>query len=217
MSNSKQTAEPGAVTNAAALPDAERSKLPNVLIIGDSISLGYTDNVRKLLEGRANVYRSEGNAGPTSTGIAHVDDWISAHDVKWDVIHFNFGLHDLKVAPNTKEAPYPGGHQVTEADYEKNLRQIVARLKATSARLIFATTTPVPAGKLDPPRRTADVLEYNAIATKVMAENGIAIDDLYGIALPILSTIQQHENVHFTDEGSATLAKAVVASILPAL
>ena len=56
---------------------------------------------------------------------------------KWDVIHFNFGIHDLKFMPD-------GKRQVEPDDYEKNLRTLVAKLKATGAKLIWATTTPIP-------------------------------------------------------------------------
>jgi acyl-CoA thioesterase-1 len=126
------------------------------------------------------------------------------------VIHFNWGLHDLKIMSD-------GQHQVSAEAYEKNLRELVRRLKTTGARLIWASTTPVPEGKLNPPRATADVLAYNAIAKRVMEENQIPTDDLYGFALPQLSKIQRPENVHFTQAGSDALAKQVAASIESAL
>ena len=88
---------------------------------------------------------------------------------KWDVIHFNWGLHDLKVTAD-------GGRQVPLEVYEKNLQVLVARLKKTGARLIWATTTPVPAGKQSPMRETADVAKYNAAARRVMDANGIGVD-----------------------------------------
>jgi lysophospholipase L1-like esterase len=102
-------------------------------------------------------------------------------------------------------------------EYEKNLAELVARLKATGARLIWCSTTPVPAGKLNPPRRTEDVPRYNQAAARIMRANGIAIDDLYGFALPRLDQIQRPENVHFTEAGSEQLAEAVAAAVLEAL
>lgn len=51
-------------------PVEDVAKLPRVLLIGDSISMGYTVPVRKLLEGKANVHRIPTNGGPTSKGIA---------------------------------------------------------------------------------------------------------------------------------------------------
>ena len=68
-------------------------ELPNVLIIGDSISIGYTPKVRKLLEGVANVHAPKVNSRDTRTGLKHLKDWLGT--TRWDVIHFNWGLHDL--------------------------------------------------------------------------------------------------------------------------
>jgi acyl-CoA thioesterase-1 len=90
-------------------------------------------------------------------------------------------------------------------------------MKATNAKLIFATTTPVPEGKLNPPRKNADVIAYNKVAKKVMDENGVAINDLYAFALPQLDKIQLKENVHFTPKGYQALAVQVAAAIQKAL
>lgn len=182
--------------------------LPRVLLIGDSISMGYTLPARKLLGGKANVHRIPENGGPTPNGLAKLASWLG--DRRWDVIHFNWGLHDLRLGED-------GKHQVPVEEYEKNLRELVKRLKATSAGLIWASTTPVPEGKLNPPRRSEDVLVYNAAAKRVMDEHQIPIDDLYAFALPRLAEIQRPANVHFTLEGSEGLATQVVASIERAL
>jgi lysophospholipase L1-like esterase len=188
-------------------PVKDDPRLPRVLLIGDSISIGYTAAVRDLLKGKANVHRIPTNGGPTTNGLAHLPQWLG--EGKWDVIHFNWGLHDLKFMPD-------GQRQVSPAAYEKNLRALVRQLKATRARLIWATTTPVPAG-VTPPRKNEDVLAYNAIAQKIMAENNIAVDDLYGFAGPKLKEIQQPANVHFTPQGYRVLARQVAASIASAL
>jgi len=180
--------------------------LPRVLLIGDSISMGYTLPVRKLFDGKANVHRVLENGGPTTNGVAKIDKWLNVNGSnKWDVIHFNWGLHDLKV---TKE-----GNQVNPDEYEKNLRQLVKKLKATGAKLIWATTTPVPEGKLSPPRKNEDVILYNTISLKIMKEEGVAVNDLYAAVLPKQKEWQRKENVHFTDAGSRTLADLVFKAI----
>ena len=182
--------------------------LPRVLLIGDSISMGYTIPVQKLLEGKANVHRIPTNGGPTVNGTAHLKEWLG--DSKWDVIHFNWGLHDVRYMPD-------GTRQVSPEDYEKNLRSLVAALKATGAKLIWCSTTPVVEGTANPVRKNEDVLAYNTIAKKVMDENGIQIDDLYAFALPQLSTIQLPKNVHYNATGYSTLAEQVVKTITPDL
>jgi len=196
-------------------PVTDDPALPRVLLIGDSISIGYTLPTRKLLAGKANVHRPGTNCGPTTRGLDQIDKWLG--DGKWDVIHFNWGLHDLKYM-NAKGALADvgeGKQQVPIDAYEKNLDQLVQRLKRTGARLIWAATTPVPEGSKG--RVKGDSAKYNAAAARVMKKHGVATDDLYAFALPQLEKIQRPANVHFTPEGSNALAEQVAASILKAL
>jgi len=190
--------------NAAFTRIQDDPTLPRVLLIGDSISIGYTLPTRKLLEGRANVHRIPVNAGPTTNGLANLDQWLG--DGQWQVIHFNWGLHDLRFMEH-------GNHQVVIDQYEKNLRELVARLKRTGARLIWASTTPVPDAQVNPPRKNGDVIAYNTVAKRIMEENGIPINDLYSFAFSRLSEIQLPANVHYTDSGYEALAERVAASI----
>jgi hypothetical protein len=201
-------------------PITDTPGLPRVLLIGDSISMGYTLPVRELLKGKANVHRVLTNCGPTK-GPEKVDAWLvdmRTGGEKWDVIHFNFGLHDLKhsddkgtLVPVTTESK----RQVSLEDYEKNLRAIVAKLKATGAKLIWCSTTPVPVGARG--RVPGDEVLYNEIALKIMKENNIAVDDLYTFAKPKLDKIQNKADVHFSAAGSKELAGQVASTIETAL
>jgi len=204
--------------NKALQTIVDDPKLPRVLLIGDSISIGYTLPVRKLLTGKANVHRPKTNCGPTSKGVAELDAWLG--DSKWDVIHFNWGLHDLKyLGPNGENLADPkdprSRQQVPIDKYEKNLRELVGRLKQTDAVLIWRSTTPVPEGAKG--RVAGDSAKYNEVAAKVMKENDIYTDDMYGYTLPQLAKIQLKANVHFTKEGSAELAKHVASAVEAAL
>jgi GDSL-like lipase/acylhydrolase family protein len=182
--------------------------LPRVLIIGDSISMYYTPEVRRLLAGKANVYRVPDNGKSTMYCLKNVEDWLG--DGNWAVIHFNFGLHDIVVMPT-------GKHQVPIEDYGNNLRQLIKRFRATNAKLIWAATTPVPEGSSN--RNEEDVLAFNAAAKKIMDESGIPIDDLYGlvVANQKRETMNWPNNVHFRAEASADLADEVTKHILAAL
>lgn len=195
--------EPAKKPSPILAPVKDVEGLPRVLLIGDSISMGYTLPVRRLLEGKANVHRIPANGGP-SKNIVNYDKWLAQG--KWDVIHFNHGIHDLKHMPD-------GKRQVEPADYEKNLREIVARLKQTGAKLIFATTTPIPPPPLKPERTFGDVKEYNVIATRVMKELGVPVNDLYGWMLPEFERYHKPSDLHYTDEGSDFLGKKVAAEI----
>ncbi|MBL9160938.1 MAG: exo-alpha-sialidase [Verrucomicrobiales bacterium] len=197
------------VVDPALAPIDDVAGLPRVLLLGDSISIGYTLPVREALKGKANVHRPPTNCSSTGNALNHLDSWLGKG--KWDVIHFNFGLHDAKLPPE-------GVRHAPPAVYEKNLREVVKRLQATGAALIWATTTPVPnGGFISPTRRFGNIDEYNAIARKVMEESGVAIDDLNAAITPHLATMQRPNDVHYTSEGSAILAQEVVASVEAAL
>lgn len=196
-----RSAEP----DPALAPLTDVPGLPRILIIGDSVSFGYTLPVRTLLQGKANVHRIPQNGSSSGTGVQNLSRWLG--DGKWSVIHFNFGLHDAKQLPE-------GTRHSDPQTYEKNLREIVKQLRATGAKLIWATTTPVPdGGILSPTRRFDDVAIYNAAAKKVMQENDVAIDDLHAAVLPKVASLQIPHDVHFTKEGSQFLAAHVAASI----
>lgn len=205
------------VENPAMKPIDDQPGLPRVLLIGDSISIGYTLAVREELKGRANVHRPTTNCGPTTNGLANLEKWLG--DKPWDVIHFNWGLHDLKYmnAQGTllNPADPKANQQVPPEQYEKNLRELVARLKKTGATLIWCETTPVPVGAAG--RVADDSVKYNEIAARVMRESGIATDDLHAFAKSRLQEIQLPANVHFSAEGSKTLARQVAQSITTAL
>ncbi|HEY0945654.1 MAG TPA: SGNH/GDSL hydrolase family protein [Opitutaceae bacterium] len=190
---------------------ADEPGLPRVLLIGDSISMGYTLPVRARLQGRANVHHPSENCGDTGRGLRRLDAWLG--DGKWDVIHFNFGLHDLKyLDAQGNYVPPERGSQVSPLPkYEANLRALVDRLKKTGAKLIFATTTPVPGGTLG--RVEHDELGYNETAVRVMKESGIPIDDLHAFVVPRQQDLQRPQNVHFTDAGYAQLGDVVTAQI----
>ena len=196
--------------------------LPNVLILGDSISIGYTREVRALLAGKANVYRplsDDGrdaeNCNGTTKGVSSIDRWVG--DRRWAVIHFNFGLHDLKhvirpgddTATNQPQDP----RQASLGQYGQNLETIVRRLEKTGARLVFATTTPVAPGTASPLREPEAPPLYNAAALRVMQLHRVRINDLFGFCEPRLGALQLSKNVHFTASGSKVLAGEVARII----
>jgi lysophospholipase L1-like esterase len=191
-------------------------ELPNVLIIGDSISIGYTPYVQEALEGRANVVHNEGNAQHTGTGLLKLDEWLG--NTRWDVIHFNWGLWDLcyrseqsKVYGNRDKIN--GNVTFTPEEYEKNLEQLVMRLKQTHAKLIFATTTYVPKGEAG--RFFGDDKRYNKVAVRIMKKHNIQINKLNAGSRKIHKKYKKEDgDVHFTSEGYELLARQVARKIL---
>ncbi|MCB1090433.1 MAG: SGNH/GDSL hydrolase family protein [Verrucomicrobiae bacterium] len=216
----KKAAEPKGPSPLAQIED--QPGLPRVLLLGDSISIGYTLQVRELLKGKANVHRPKANCGPTTAGLQNLDAWLASggEGKKWDVIHFNWGLHDLKYmgpkGENLADPKAPDSHQqVPPAEYEKNLTQLVERLEKTGAKLIWRNTTPVPEGAGG--RVPGDAAIYNEIAAKIMAAHQIPTDDLYTTAKAHLAEWQLPANVHFSAAGSQGLAEQVAKAIEAAL
>jgi len=186
----------------------------NVLIIGDSISIGYTPFVAKALAPEIRVFHNPGNGGSTIRGIDSVEKWLD--NKEWDVIVFNFGLHDLVY--KDKENKYDlvnGKVSVPLEDYKKNLETIVAKLKETTANLIFVNTSVVPENSAG--RDPGDPSKYNAVALEVMKTNGIGVVDLYTASLSIHPQNSQPGNVHYTAEGYEQLADHVINAIKTAL
>lgn len=201
------------VLRVASVEAVEPEKAPVVVLIGDSIRMGYAPVVAEMLEGKSRVIAAKENGGDSVRVLENLSEWAVAHQPA--VVHFNCGLHDLKQSRTTKLP------QVPLDKYEENLRTIVDRLqKETKARLVFATTTPIRdglhakrGGGFD--RREADVRRYNEVALKIMKEKGVEIDDLHAVVMKAgLDKIQRTDGTHYTPEGSKVLAKAVSNCIL---
>ena len=198
-------------------PVTDDPKLPRVLLIGDSISIGYTLPTRDFLKGKANLHRIPTNGGPTTRGLANIDAWLGKS--KWGVIHFNWGLHDLKYMGPNGENLFPkekgGKPQVPLADYEKNLEKLVVRLKKTGAKLIWRNTTSIPPGSKG--RYVGDSMKYNEAAARVMKRHGIPTHDLFTMSKKRMKELMLPANVHYKKEGSVALAKDVARVITEAL
>ena len=192
------------------------STLPKVVLIGDSIRLGYAPLVVKKLEGKAIVVSPKQNGGDSSNVLKNLEQWVIKENPT--VVHLNCGLHDLKFTPKTQK------HQVELDQYEANLKTIAERIRAgTKAKLIFATTTPIlddrhAKRKAGFDRTEAEVLKYNAAALKVMKSLNVPVNDLHAVVVkggPEKLLVK--DGTHYTAEGSALLADAVADAVLKAL
>ena len=193
--------------------------LPKALLIGDSISIGYTPHVVAALKGKVEVMHHRGNAQHTGTGLKMLDRWVGK--TQWDVIHFNWGLWDLCYRhPQSKSQgrrdKARGTLTTSLEQYEKNLDQLASRLKKTKAKLIWAHTSTVPEGEAG--RKVGDDDKYNEAAARVMKKHGIEINDLNTLtdSFPV-ELFTAPGNVHFKTEGSKELGQAVAVKIAEAL
>ena len=198
---------------------AAEKKRPKVLIIGDSISIGYTPHVTRILAKEAMVKHHRGNAGHTGMGLKQLDQWVGK--TKWDLIHFNWGLWDLcyrhpKSKVQGRRDKVRGKITTSLEQYEKNLDQLVTRLKKTGAKLIWAHTTFVP--EKEAGRKVGDDKKYNDVAARVMKRHGVKINDLHKLTSGFSADLfTQPGNVHFKEQGSKEIAQQVAAEIRAAL
>lgn len=184
-----------------------------VTLIGDSIRMGYEPLVRQALDGRAEVWGPAENGGDSRNVQAHLQEW--ALDRPAGVIHFNCGLHDLKVLAD-------GSHQVPIEEYRENLERICEALKAgTDATLIWGMLTPIHDERhqarpgCEFKRFQADVERWNRVALEVVNAAGIAVNDLHGVVeCAGIDENLSADGVHMTKGGYVLLADAVAAAVM---
>jgi len=193
---------------------AQEKPLAKVVLIGDSIRMGYAPLVAKRLEGKATVVSAKPNGEDSGNVLRNLEEWVIKENP--DVVHINAGLHDLKL----KDAAY----QVPLAEYEKNLKMILERIqKETHAKIIFATSTPIldnlhAQRKAGFDRLEADVQKYNTAAVAIMKQAGVPIDDLHKrVEEGGKEKLIGPDGTHYTPAGYEMLAEAVTNSILPSL
>jgi len=183
-------------------PLAVDDRLPNVLLLGDSITRGYYESALQLLEGRANVYLFATSAAVGADMLlGQIRAYGTMVGIRFDVVHLNNGMH---------------GKTYSEAEYRTHYPEFLETVKRQwpTAKCIMATTTPVRMDSEDGPANARIVIR-NAIAVQDAEKSGCSIDDQHALML-------QHQdlhdgNVHYTDAGSQLQAGQVAASILRVL
>ena len=186
------------------IPDANETKLPRVLLIGDSITGGYGPKVEEALKGKASVARLT-TSKSIGDPVLLTEVALVLGQCRFDVVHFNNGLH---------------GSGYSEEEYRQHFPELVAAIRkhAAQAKLIWATTTPVrQAGNLNViAEDTKRVEARNKIADGIVAREKIVVNDLFGL-------VKDHpgwwsaDGVHFNAQGIAAQAAQVVGRIAEVL
>lgn len=192
-----------------------QSPLPRVVLIGDSIRLGYGPLVTKLLANKVEVLNSNW-AGDSKSLLAQLEELVLKPAPT--LIHFNVGLHDLRLLRKTKT------YQIPLAEYEKNLEAITVKLLASKATVLFATTTPIEdakhatrGGGFD--RFDKDVDAYNEAALRIMRRHHVRVHDLGGLIRTHgvhggLDKLLVNDGTHYTSAGKELQARAVADCVL---
>lgn len=212
-------------------PAKDSSKL-QYLMVGDCVTAYVrVRKEKKLFAQGVEMAGSFGNAGSTNRALHCLDTWAEIDQKRhWDVISFNFGLHDVA---------YTTEHLTVE-EYRKQFTKIVEKLvgvqKRTGSKLLWISTTPIPNVPnndeaecetpmsllrcMSPPRHNKDVIEYNWVASKVVENavaNGAEIStlDMYkkvsdlcgGTGYSFCEDYQMKYNAHFTPRGNDKIAE----------
>lgn len=195
-----------------------RKDLKKVVLIGDSIRIGYQPFVVKELENLAEVWASEENGKATPNIINNLNSWIKMQQP--DVVHINAGLHDIR---NLSWELGPGNTVVPYKHYKDNLETIFSWIqKYVGCKVIWATTTPVideyvkttHESTKDYTRYDEDVQKINIIAMKIARKYDIIINDLYTYVKEEVGINEiKQDGVHFTDTGSEKLGQRVASVI----
>lgn len=185
--------------------------MKKVLLLGDSIRMGYQGEVKKLLEGEYEVMFPEDNGRFAAYTLWQVNQAFKHHpDIA--LVHFNNGYWDMNVESPMTEAIHP------VAEYQSFLRRIVALCHACGAKVVFATTVPImEAGAADDNTGTAGrinysnewVKTYNAAALEVMGEMGVVVNDLYALCMEDDRRYKCEDLLHLSAEGNRRCAAQV--------
>ena len=189
--------------------------MQKLILIGDSIRMGYQADVIRELSNLADVWAPTQNGGNSANILQHLNEWIISRLP--DVLHINCGLHDLKKDFDTGEPAIPLNQ------YESNLRTLLERiLTETDCTVIWAMTTPVNESwhheRKGFDRLEDDVAAYNGVALKVADDLNIPINDLFRVITDAgRDSHLTSDGVHFIPEGCALLGKAVAKFVEPYL
>jgi lysophospholipase L1-like esterase len=174
----------------------------NMLVIGDSISLGYTSY---LSIGNYQIEHAKANDGDdenslnTAYGLNRLEDWLNQQP-SWGLITFNFGIHDVKIVD--------GNHNETLVKYEAQLSQIANTLLQHSSRVVFITTVMIPANAYAGYSTPEEHTKYREAALRVMDRFNIPVIDLYPKSVEVDDlhiNAEEQNDVHFTEEGYEAL------------
>ncbi len=191
------------------------NKVKNVLVLGDSIRVGYDKSIRESLKGIARVEFPEENCRFASYFLRHFHEYMSAlNGEKIDVIHWNAGLWDcLRLFGEEPHTPLEV--------YSYYMERICVRIKklAPEAKVIFATSTAVLSEKMsaDFKRYNEEIEEYNKVAVRVVKKYGFEVNDLYAVSAKLPESAHSDAVHYYTKEGTEAFAAPTLECISRAL
>lgn len=185
---------------------------PRVLLLGDSIRMGYEGYVKQDLEGRADVIYTDENGCDVSSTLWQANQ-IFKHQGDFDLIHWNNGYWDMNIEAPMTEALHP------IEEYKHFLTRMVKFFSQHTKTLVFATSLPVKeqGSSLDNSGtgglvtyNNQWVIDYNLAAQEVMSKYQVSVNDLYSFCLQDKNLYKSPDNLHLTDAGNKAVAEEIV-------
>ena len=188
--------------------------MKNVILLGDSIRMGYEAAVKKSLQGIINVCSPKDGNLYASHLFRFVHEHKNLVSGEVDVLHWNAGLWD--VMRNLEEDPQTP-IEIYKYYIERTCKRIVKAYPNT--KVIFATTTSVQTEKMhkDCIRFNEDIETYNAAAVEIVKKYGFDINDLYEVSKMLPEEAHSDPTHYGTSLGTEAFAKAVIKHITIAL
>ena len=189
--------------------------MKNLLLIGDSIRMGYDKSVKRTLDGKANVIFPEENCRFASYVLRYFHEYLKElNGENIDVVHWNAGLWDcLRLFEEDPHTPIDV--------YAYYIERICERIKklCPNAKVIFATSTSVLQEKMhrDFMRYNEEIERYNTIAVSIVQKHGFTINDLYSLSLTLTKDAHSDASHYYTSVGTEAFTNQVLSYVLPAL
>ncbi|TLS51813.1 hypothetical protein FE782_12940 [Paenibacillus antri] len=194
--------------------------MKKVLLLGDSIRMGYDEYVRDILKDKCKVYYDDTDNGRFAAYTLWQANQLFRKYGKFDVVHWNNGYWDMNIEPPMAEAVHPID------EYIHFLKRIIGEIRRNDAAIIFATTTPVLHSGSSPDNTGTGVnikysndwvVQYNEAAKRLAAEENITVNDLYALMLQDKNYYKCEDSLHLTEEGYKLCAEQAAKLILEKL
>jgi len=194
--------------------------MKKVLLLGDSIRMGYDEYVRDILKDKCEVYCDETDNGRFAAYTLWQANQLFRKYGQFDVVHWNNGYWDMNIEAPMTEAVHPID------EYIHFLKRIIGEIRRNGAAIIFATTTPVlrRGSSLDNTGTGVNikynndwVVQYNEAARRLAAEENMTVNDLYSLMLQDANFYKCEDSLHLTEEGYRLCAEQAAKLILEKL
>lgn len=190
--------------------------MKKVLLLGDSIRMGYAPYVRELLKDICEVIYDEFDNGRFAAYTLWQVNQLFRRHGHFDVVHWNNGYWDMNIEPPMTEAIHPVD------EYVHFLKRIIKEIRRNGAQIVFATTTPIleNGSAMDNTGtgvtityNNAWVQQYNKAACELMEKENITVNDLYTLCLQDDRYFKCEDLLHLTEEGYRRCAEQAAAII----